>query len=122
LLTADKDTDYFLFDEEDRPIRFVLHDPLMKMTFRNIRSGILSSSEEEGLEAIAEHLIKVMGQKPGLSRERILGQLESEYGGDIATKVAKWEKFATENGFPGSTFMEVQNRSLKKTLPMMSRI
>jgi hypothetical protein len=41
LITADKEADYFLFDEEDRPVRVVLHDTLTKMAFRIFRSGPL---------------------------------------------------------------------------------
>jgi hypothetical protein len=112
LLTGDKHADYFLFDEEDRPIRFIIHDMWMRMTFRSLRAGLLSG-DFHGLEAIAEHLIKVMAQKPGLSRERILGQLEREYGADVPMKVAAWEKKAVENGCEGSTFLEVQSKSSK---------
>src|ERR1700733_1189657 len=42
LITADRDADYFLFDEDDRPVRFVLYDPCMKITFRDFRGEILS--------------------------------------------------------------------------------
>ena len=122
LINADRDADYFLFDENDRPVRFVLYDPWMKMTFRDFRGEILSDDEGHGndmLSALAEHLIKAMAQKPGLSRERILAQLEREYGGDIATKVAEWEKLAAKNGMSGSTFLEVQSRSMMQALPML---
>jgi hypothetical protein len=122
LITADRDADYFLFDVDDRPVRFVLHDPSMKMTFRDFRGEILSDDEGHGgnmLLALAEYLIKVMAQKPGLSREMILAQLEREYGGGVATKVAEWEKLAAKNGESGSTFLEVQSRSMKQALPML---
>lgn len=110
LLTGDKHADYFLFDETDRPIRFIVNDMWMRMTFRSLRADLLSGSYE-GLAAIAEYIIKVMAQKPGLSRERILGQLQREYGVDLSTKVAEWEEKAAKNGFEGSTFLEVQSRS-----------
>ena len=80
------------------------------MTFRSLRADLLSGSYE-GLAAIAEYIIKVMAQKPGLSRDRILGQLQREYGVDLSTKVAEWEEKAAKNGFEGSTFLEVQSRS-----------
>jgi hypothetical protein len=107
LLTADKDADYFLFDELDRPIRFMLHDMWTKMMFRILRSGVLSGADREGLEAMAEYLIKAMGQKPGLSRRRILEQLEREYGNGVASKVEEFERKAQVNGYPaGTTFLE----------------
>jgi hypothetical protein len=117
LINADKEADYFLFDTDDLPVRVVLHDTWMKMAFRIIRSDVLSSSEQNGLGAIAEYLIKVMGQKPGLSRETILRQLQNEYGGDVAPKVAEWERKAAENGLEGSTFLESMSRNLMTTIP-----
>jgi hypothetical protein len=92
LITADKNADYFLFDEEDCPVRFVLHDTSTKIVFWTFRSDVLSSIGHQVLGFIAECLIKMMGQKPGLSRERILEQLGREYGGDIVEKVTKAER------------------------------
>jgi hypothetical protein len=119
LINADKEADYFLFDDDDRPVRVVLHGMWIKMAFRIFRSDILSTSEQNGLGAIAEYLIKVMGQKPGLSRETILRQLQNEYGGDVASKVAEWERKAAENGFEGSTFLENMSRNLMASVPLM---
>jgi hypothetical protein len=118
LLTADKDADYYLCDDEDHLVRVELHDKWMKMIFRILRSDILSTNEQKGLETIAEYLIKIMGHKPGLSRKRILEQLECEYGGDVATKVAEWERKAVENGLEGSTLLESMSRNLMATLPV----
>jgi hypothetical protein len=122
LITADKDADYILFDAEDRPVRVVLDNPWIKSAFRNLRSEVLSGDESDSgrfLEAIAEYLIKLMGQRPGLSRERILRQLEKEYGRDIAEDVADFEKLATARGFEGSTFVEVMGRNLMDHLPIV---
>jgi hypothetical protein len=83
---------------------------------------ILSDDEGHGnnmLMALAEYLIKVMAQKPGLSREMILAQLEGEYGGGVATKVAEWEKLAAKNGEGRGTFLEAQSGSMKQALPML---
>jgi len=118
LLTADKDADYYLCDNEDHLVRVELYDKWMKMIFRILRSDILSTDEQRGLETIAEYLIKIMGHKPGLSRERILEQLECEYGGDVATKVAVWERKAVANGLEGSTLLESMSRNLMATLPV----
>jgi hypothetical protein len=64
---------------------------------------------------MAEQMIKEMGQMPGLSRERILGQLEREYEVDIAMKLADFETKGEANGFPGRTFLEVQGAMMMET-------
>lgn len=117
LLNADKEADYFLFDEGDHPVRVVLHATWLKTVFRILRSDILSTSRKNGLEAIAEYLIKVMEQKPGLSRERILTQLEGEYGGDIRTKMREWDRRRVENGLEGSSLLEYMSGNLTATMP-----
>jgi hypothetical protein len=61
-----------------------------------------------------------MGQKPGLSRNRILGQLEKEYGGGVAKKVAKWERKTVANGHADSTFLDVMSRNLRAQIPKMT--
>ena len=119
LLTADKTADYFLFDDTDSPVRVVIHGYWMKMAFRTLRTDSLSANEKHGLEALAEYLIKIMGEKPGLSRGRILEQLEREYGGDVAEKVAQFEQMSVMNGFEGSTFLEVMGGNLMATMPAM---
>ena len=107
-ITADKDVDYFLLDEDDCPVRFVLRDAWTKMAFRIFRECALSSIERQwiGIGYIAEYLIKMMGQKPGLSRERILEQLGREYGSDIAEEVAKVERMRAVSNGVGSTTLE----------------
>jgi len=117
LINADKEADYFLFDDNDCPVRVVLHDMWMKMIFRILRSDILSSSGLNGLGVIAEYLIKVMGRKPGLSRETILSQLEKEYGSDVVPRVAEWERKAVVNGFQGGTFLESMSKGLMAFMP-----
>ena len=120
LLNADKDADYFLFDEDGSPVRFVLQDTWTKMAFRTLRSSVLSSGDQQqGLEAIAEYLIKMMGQKPGFNRQRILEQLRNEYGGDLVAKVAKFESMAAVNEHEGSTFIEVMSQNLTATMPAL---
>jgi hypothetical protein len=118
LLTGDKYADYFLFDELDRPVRFMIGDMYTKISFRNLRSEALSSPEPMGLVVIAEHLIKMMEHEPGLSRERILAQLGREYPEDIAEMVAKWEQSAAKQGrSPGTTFIEVMGKNMAATMP-----
>ena len=119
LLTADSVTDYFLFDFEDCPVRFVLFEPWMKMAFRALRGDVLSG--EAGLEAMGEYLIKAMGPRPGLGRDRILAQLQREYGGDVATKVAAWEELTVRNGHSGSTYLEVTSRNLSMAVSKTTR-
>jgi hypothetical protein len=107
LLSADKEADYYLFDERDEPVRAVLRDIWVKILFRTTRSDAMFGAKPDGLEPMAEYMIKVMGQKPGLSRARILDQFTREYGEDKATKVAEWERQGAKNGYePGATFMD----------------
>ena len=120
LLTGDKEAEYFLFDDSDRPIRFEVSHMWTKMTFRLIRSGAMFSAEQRGVEAIAQYLIKFMGQKPGLSRERILAQFSQEYGGNFAAKLAEFERKGLENGNEhGTTFLETMSKSLTSTMPRL---
>ena len=102
LLTADSMTDYFLFDFKDCPIRFALFDPWMKMTFCAVRGDVLSG--EDGLEAMAECLIKAMGLRPGLGWDRILAQLEQEYGGGVTTKCVITSSFNLYDHLVFTTF------------------
>lgn len=81
------------------------------MTFRNCRAEAISSADQEGVEAMAEYLIRVMGQRPGLSRELILTQFEREYGEGTAAKVQAFEEMTVKNGY-SSTFIEVTSRNM----------
>jgi hypothetical protein len=118
LITSDKDADYFLFDEVQRPIRFALPEGYIKLAFRTMRSNALSTCEKKGVQAIGEYLLKTMSDHPGLSRERILGQLSSEYGEETAGKIADFEKMAVRNGYePGATFLEKVSRGLTSAVP-----
>ena len=89
------------------------------MAFRALRGDVLSG--EAGLEAMGEYLIKAMGPRPGLGRDRILAQLQREYGGDVATKVAAWEELTVRNGHSGSTYLEVRSRNLSMALSKTTR-
>ena len=48
-----------------------------------------------------------------------MGQLEREYGGDVATQVEEWEKKMVERGLEGSSFLEAMGRNLMATMPAM---
>jgi hypothetical protein len=125
LLNGDRYADYFLFDELDRPIRFMIGDMCTKISFRSIRSEALSSASgsAKGLAAIGEYLIKMMEHKPGLSRERILAQLSREYLEDVAEAVAEWEQSTTKQEHsPGTTFMEAMGKTMEATLPKMMQL
>jgi hypothetical protein len=118
LITGDKEADYFLFDDLDRPIRFVLYDNWEKMMFRILRAGPMFGSDTQGVEAIAEHLIKVMGNKPGLSRERILAQLNKEYEIDVKSMLLEFKRRGLENGLdPSETFLEMMSKNYETFIP-----
>lgn len=88
LLTGDKEVDYFLFDEVERPIRFQIPDMILKMHFRIFRSGAFSGDKKAiALEPMAEYILKMMSNHPGLNRERIVAQLTREYGEDLPAKL-----------------------------------
>jgi len=50
LITADKEADYFLFDEADVPIHFEIHNTSIKLTFRMLRMDSMYNVEQKGLE------------------------------------------------------------------------
>jgi hypothetical protein len=122
LLTADKKADYFLFDESDRPVRFEIQDTILKMTFRLSRSVAWSENRDTkaGVETIAQYLIKVMGHRPGLSRERIFRQFDSEYGGDTKTKLEEFERNARGRTHDGETVLEMMNRNVVTGVPLLN--
>ncbi|KAF9459185.1 hypothetical protein BDZ94DRAFT_1057108 [Collybia nuda] len=98
LLNVDKQADYFLFDERDRPIRFEIQNSLLKTFFRITRTEALSSDNSKTLEGMVEYIIKAMGQKPGLSRKRIIAQFTKEYERDIVVNLAKIERVRGKSG------------------------
>jgi hypothetical protein len=109
LLTADKEADYFLFDNLDRPIRFIINDQMTKAGFRILRTQALSSSPPKTVEAMVEHIIKVMEQKPGLSRARIIAQFTKEYECDITDRLEKLERSHSTSGV---TFVESVSKGM----------
>lgn len=112
LINADHAADYFLFDEMDLPVRVVLHEMWTKMSFRTLRADAMFSAEQQGVEAMAEYLIKVMGNKSGLSKQRILDQFSSEYGKNMTEIMVEWEGLAVKNRLPpGTTFLEVMSKN-----------
>lgn len=127
MLNGDKDADYFLFDNVDRPVRFRIPDPMLRMTFRMMRSSLFSgrsvgtrSEFDSPPEAVWEYLIKAMQGHPSLSRERILGQLRDEYGDGIEERLKKWSELGAIQGVaPGTTFLEDTNVKMTSTLPHM---
>lgn len=120
LLTADKDADYFLFDGLDRPVRFVIHDRPLKMNFRLTRTEVLSSDDPNGVEVLVEYIIKMMGHKPGLSRDRIIAQFSKEYERDVVGKLDYLE--STHAGNPGVTVLESLSRSMTDFVPSVRSI
>lgn len=98
LLTADKKADYFLFDEMDRPVRFEITNSMLKTFFRIARTEALSSDKANTVEGLLELIIKVMGQKPGLSRQGIIAQFAKEYERDVARNLAIIERSREGSG------------------------
>jgi len=119
LITADKEADYFLFDEMDRPVRVEIPDMWVRMAFRVYRANAMFSAKEEGVEVIAEYLIKFMGRQPGLSRGKILNQFAKEYGRHFPAKIARWEKTKMEGYEPGVTIVELMSRNIAANAPTM---
>jgi hypothetical protein len=91
LLKANPDADYFFFfDDQDRPIPFILSAPdsMAEQNFYNFQEECMFGRELNGLDVIAEYLIKAMAGQPGLSAARILKQLSKEYLMDMTRLVA----------------------------------
>lgn len=114
LLTADKEADYFLFDQEDRPVRIVVDDRLVKLGLRLIRAGLFASStQREEVVALAQYLIKIMSGRPGLSKARILAQLTSEYEMEVSERLISFERSLKGNrNYTGTTFLEASSKNL----------
>lgn len=66
---------------------------------------------------MVEYVIKIMGQKPGLSRQRIIAQFAKEYRRDVAGQLENIEHQSP----PGLTTLEYMTRGMSKALPMMTR-
>ncbi|EGO05431.1 hypothetical protein SERLA73DRAFT_174578 [Serpula lacrymans var. lacrymans S7.3] len=118
MIERDQDADYFLFSSSHQPIRFAIHDTWTKMVFRLLRQGSVSSANKQGVEAMAEYMIKAMGRMPGLSREIILKQLSAEYGDDTEAKLMEFERKSIENG-TGLTFLEDMSRNMVSMAPIL---
>ena len=103
LLEADRHAEYFLFDEEDVPIRFVINDMTIKQLFRSARTLAMFCAEPVCIDQMAEHLVKKMGHAPALSRARILEQLTREYEVDVEAKVMAVEAQMIAEGFDSAT-------------------
>lgn len=108
LLVADKNADYYLFDELERPVRFIVDDPELKPFFRLTRTHALSSNDPPGVATMVEYIIKVMEQRPGLSREKIIAQFEREYENDVVGNLARLPRIGR------GTFLEVTSRNISK--------
>jgi hypothetical protein len=114
LLTGNKCANCFLFDKFDRPVLFMIEDMYTKISFQNLHSDVLSSPNPIGLVYIAEYLVKMMEHKLGLSRERILVQMNHEYPEDVTEMVVKWEQSPWNLG---TTFIEVLSKNMVAAMP-----
>ncbi|KAH7920637.1 hypothetical protein BV22DRAFT_1020841 [Leucogyrophana mollusca] len=112
MLETDKDADYILFSSSGEPVRFVVDDPWMKLTFRSMRATAMSDARQMGVGPMAEYLIKVMNGYPGLSREIMLRQFVDEYGPDARAEVVQSERKSAERLGGGATFLEAMSRNM----------
>lgn len=105
----------------DRPIRVAIPDMSFKQIFRVIRADVMFTAPRKGLEAMAEYLIKIMGQTPGLGRRRILNQFAKEYGRDTPAKIAKWGQTGVMSGYePGFMALEMVARHVLMAGPWIN--
>ncbi|KAF7982991.1 hypothetical protein HWV62_24600 [Athelia sp. TMB] len=117
LYTSAKDVDYFVFDELDRPFPFLIEEVWTRLNFRNLRGQVISSPDRQGVEAIAQYVIKRLSRTPGFSRDLIVRQFEKEYGDDVGEKLRKFDSMSVRNGYAeGDTFIEITSRSLGVTM------
>jgi hypothetical protein len=110
LLRADKDAEYFLFDDKGSPVRFESDDYWIRRIFRIVRGEAFDHENlRPGPDVLAEYLIKVMASTPGLSRQRILAQFDQEYGVRTSLDVAALELEGTMSR-SGATQLEIMSR------------
>jgi len=93
LLRADKEKEYFLFDDNGTPVPFECEKDYIKTCFRVVRGEAFDHLDTRGPgpEVLAEYLIKMTASTPGLSRRGILAQFNDEYGPNTASDVAQLE-------------------------------
>ena len=89
----------------------IIEDRWCKIYFRLVRSEAMFRAEQSSAAMIAEYLIKMMGDQPGLSRETILAQFVREYGVDVAAQVVALE--ANDNG--GMSLLETVRGGMEWT-------
>jgi hypothetical protein len=121
ILTADKEADYYLFDDADEPVRVTLGDPLTRTQFRHMRTTAWSDDSDNLIVvAMAQYLVKYWGKAPGLSREMILKQFDAEYGEGTAAKIEDFEREGVETGHGGETYVEVETNKIR-SVPTLSQ-
>jgi hypothetical protein len=110
MLQADRDVDYFLFTASGEPVRLVINDQAVKMTFRMVRGMVIMQTDHDtGIGAMTEYILELMSGYPGLSRRIILEQLCAEYGDDTAQKVTEWKQKSPQTG---STWVESWSKNI----------
>ncbi|KIJ60381.1 hypothetical protein HYDPIDRAFT_32346 [Hydnomerulius pinastri MD-312] len=114
MLEKDKEADYFLFNDNGQPIRFVVDKMWTQCCFRGIRQVAMTTPEKRGFEALREYLIKLMANSPGLSRDLILKQLTAEYGADAPERVTVVERKSAG----GRTYIQACAENIARAAPM----
>jgi hypothetical protein len=88
------------------------------MTFRMLRSDALGAWEKLGVEGMVEYMVKLMGSRPGLGKERIFKQLGREYGANVEKKVEVFVKTTAKMRTSG-TFLENMAGNMKTAAPQL---
>ena len=117
LLKANPDADYFFFDDQDRPIPFVLSSPdrMVNQNFYHFQEECMFGRETKGLDVIAEYMIKVMAGQPGLNMAGILKQLSKEYSVDMKRLMVELQRKKVDKGWdPEKTFLEEMGKDMLK--------
>jgi hypothetical protein len=119
LLKANVNVDYFLFDDQNNPHRFVMsvEDMLMRMCFYDILEEAMFGPQPAGVDVIAEYMIKIMGREPGLSPAIILAQFSREYGVDVMRLIVNMHRTKLVRGFdPNKTYLEELSREMPESM------
>jgi hypothetical protein len=94
LLALDEAADCYIFDDFDKSISVTLDEIHIKINFRICLLSVWSPGDEsdDGMAAMAQHLLELMARRLGLTWTGILAQFNRVYGGGSDSKIEEFER------------------------------